>query len=482
VIPDTQIPESPGWWMQRLARKLQGRQRHYKVIGSYAEGNPPLPIGAEKCREAYRAFQKKSRTNFAALIVEAMLDRMSLRAVRTAVEQDTDGDTVAMRYMRRNQLDVGLKDAFDWMFTFGRSFVSVGRIEPSLGVPLIKAEDPRQTITAVDPVTGQTRAAFKLFHDDVQDRDLAYLWLPGELHVAERPRRAAGGPLIYAPGSFSWDEELSAGWDDQRVPVVELLNRHGVGEYERHLDVLDRINHMILQRMVIATFQAFRQRAMKGVTPENMPDKDPETGEAIDYDAIFAADPGAFWQLPEGIDMWESQPVDLTPILGAVKDDVLHLAATTRTPLTMFTPDAATQTAEGAQLQREGLVFKVEDRENRAGSPLAEVFSLAFAFDPDNRYADVGNERRDRADIDRIGIDWMPPDRFSLAERASAATQAKAADVPWETRATDIWQFKPDQVERMKAQRMDDLVFDVAANVDQGTPEPTPTPGATGGQ
>jgi hypothetical protein len=83
------------------------------------------------------------------------------------------------------------------------------------------------------------------------------------------------------------------------------LNRNGVGEFEPHLDVLDRINHMILQRMVIATMQAFRQRAIKGDT-EDMPDKDPETGEEIDYDDIFAADPGALWRLPKVRDMWES--------------------------------------------------------------------------------------------------------------------------------------------------------------------------------
>jgi hypothetical protein len=482
-VIDTQTSDSPGWWMARLARKLRDRQRHYQRLQCYAEGNPPLPVGAESCKEAYRAFQKKSRTNFAELIVEAMLDRMSLRAVRTAVENDNDGDTVAMRYVRRNQLHVGLKDTFEWMLTFGRSYMSVGSVEDSIGAPLIKAEDPRQTITAVDPVTGVTRAAFKLFHDDVEDRDLAYLWLPGELHVATRPRRSLKAHVpLFSPGAYTFDDDLGGDWQDKVVPVVEFVNRNAVGEFERHTDVLDRINHMLLQRLVVATFQAFRQRAIKVENAEDMPDRDPETGELIDYNDIFAADPGALWKLPKGADLWESAQTDLTPLLTGVKDDVLHLAAVTRTPLTMFTPDAATQTAEGAQLQREGLVFKVEDREGRATPPLAQVFSLAFTFDPDNRYADVDGARTDRADTDRIGIDWMPADRYSLAERASAATQAESAGIPWETRATDIWQFPPDQVQRMKAQRLDDVLFTQATTVDTPPAEPTPTPPADGGQ
>lgn len=461
---DTQTPESPGWWISRLATQLNRRQMRYRLLDSYATGNPPLPVGAEAWRDIYQAFQRKARSNFADLIVQAMLDRVQLRTVRTAAARDDDGDALAMRYYQRNQLDVGLKDLFEWKFTFGRAYMSVGQIEPTIGVPLIAAEDPRQTITARDPVTRQTKAALKLFHDDAADFDYAYLWLPGELHVAARPRRSQtlGRVAAFTAGSYDWDEKLSATWDKPVVPVVEFLNRRGVGEFEAHLDILDRINHMLLQRMVIATMQAFRQRALK-VDAADMPQTDPVTGEDIDYDDIFAADPGALWRLPKNADLWESSVTDLTPMLASVKDDVLHLAAVTRTPLTMFTPDAATHTAEGAQLQREGLVFKVEDRETRATSPLAQVFSLAFTFDPDNRNTDVAGQSVDRADLDQIEIDWTPPERFSLAERAAASVQAAQAQVPWRTRGSHIWGFTPAELDRQEAERMEDALFAVAS-------------------
>jgi hypothetical protein len=92
----------------------------------------------------------------------------------------------------------------------------------------------------------------------------------------------------------------------------------------------------------------------------------------------------------------------------------------------MFTPDAATQTAEGAQLQREGLVFKVEDRENRATLTARARCSRSRSRSTRTTGTPTSTGAPDRADIDRIGIDWMPADRFSLAERASAATQAEA--------------------------------------------------------
>jgi hypothetical protein len=61
------------------ARAQLHRRQRGTSCSSLRDGNPPLPVGAEQCRGHYQAFQKKARTNFADLIVEAMLDRMALR-------------------------------------------------------------------------------------------------------------------------------------------------------------------------------------------------------------------------------------------------------------------------------------------------------------------------------------------------------------------------------------------------------------------
>jgi hypothetical protein len=138
-------------------------------------------------------------------------------------------------------------------------------------------------------------------------------------------------------------------------PVVVFENEDGLAEFEPHIPLLDRINQQILQRMTIATIQAFKQRAMKG-----LPKTDPKTGELINYDDVFTADPGAIWNIPASVEIWESGQVDLGPILLAIRDDVKDLAATSGTPLYSITPDAANGSAEGASLQRETLTFKVE--------------------------------------------------------------------------------------------------------------------------
>lgn len=472
---DTSVPYSPGWWMMQLANRLNNpkRLRRLKLLYDYWEGNPPLPVGAENSLSAYRAFQKKARSNFAALIVEAPQSMLKARTIRTSVANDDAGDKLAWSYYRRNKLPVRIMDVWRWMLIFGEAYMSVGMPDDSQTwgaagespVPCIAPEDPRQMITLDDPNTGRARAALKLFSDDLTGIDYCYLWLPGQLFVATRQHAA---PMLgnrprptFDAGSFTLAPDLCAEWDVPIVPVVKFHNRGGKGQFEGVLDILDRINHMLLQRLVIATFQAFKQRAIS-IDPKDMPANDPVTGDEIDYDDIFAADPGALWRLPVGAKVQELGQADLTQMLSGVKDDVMHLAAITRTPLPMLMPDSANQTAEGAQVQREGQTFTVEDLQVVCTAGLAEVFSMAFTF--------AGEP--ERAQLDEISVDWRPAERYSLAEKSASAVQSAQAGMPWRTRMSYIYQMDPAEIERMEAERQDDALF-AAAN---GIPDPALPP------
>jgi hypothetical protein len=234
------------------------------------------------------------------------------------------------------------------------------------------------------------------------------------------------------------------------VPVVRFKNRRGVGEYEPHLDLLDRIDNEVFRRIGISAYQAFRQRAAIGLPNED------EDGNEIDYAEIFTADPGAMWQLPEGASMWESGTVDLTGLRMAIKDDIIAFAAVTKTPLHYLTPDAAAGSAEGASMMREGLVYRVEDRRRRFEGPLAQVMALCFRL--------MGDAAR--ADALAIRTLWQPAERFSLSEKASAAAQA-VTTLPNEAILTDVWQYAPSDLPRLKAARAEDLLFaplEAAAN------------------
>ncbi len=484
---DISAPQSPGWWMKRLFDQLNDprRRKRLQLLHDYYKGRAQLPAGADAARESFEGFQKKARTNYAGMVVSATSERMRIIGFRSAVDSDVTGDATVAAVWRRAGMRVAQTKVHDKMLALGESYVIVGPVDEETGAPLITAEDPRTMIAEEAPENpNRLLAALKFLHDSAAGEDRAYLFLPGELWVARRkrssgdlhnhsvytePRHIAIG-LGFDPKSWEWDTDRSYKISHGRIPVVKFVNHDGMGEYEAHLDVIDRINHQVLQRMVIATMQAWRQRAVKGL-PDVYPDDHPNAGESIDYEDVFTSDPGAFWQLPEAAEMWESTPVDLRPLLEAVKDDVIALASVTRTPLHMLQPGGDNQSAEGAASQREGLVFKVENRIDLASDPWNRVMALALLHMGDTA----------RADLSKLEAIWAGAERLSLAEKADAASKAQN-DMPRRTRLIKIWQLPASEADQIMSEWEDEqlaqqLAIQAAANAanPQGAP-PVPDP------
>jgi hypothetical protein len=438
---------SPGWWIQRLSDDLQAKQTRVHSLRNYLQGNPPLPEGAEGCREAYRKFQALSRTNFAELVVEVVAERMIPTGFRTGAEGDDIDDAAARRIWNANNLDIVAPDVHTDMLGLADGYVMVGPPDKQTGVPVITHEDPATIITAHDPRRPQKIiSSLKVFRDDVTGRGFGYLNLPGQVWVAtsDNVPDTEHVPQVDL-ASWNWDTDLTRplpeGFEDV-IPVVRFANRRGLGEFEPHTDILDRINYVTLQRLVIIAMQAYRQRATEGDLPEV-----DEDGNAINYAAIFQPGPGALWHLPEGVKLWESQITDVRPILDAAKDDIRDLAAVTRSPLPAFVPDGMNQTAEGAGTAKEGLIFKAGDRIRRASFGWNSVMSLAFRFAGDLERASI-------LDLETL---WRPPERLTLSERADAASKAQQ-DYPWRSRMSEIWGETPEAIARMEAERVADAL------------------------
>lgn len=457
---DVQSPGSPGWWLDRLYKRLAENRSRYDALDAYYKGEAGIPVLASKAaRESYQRLMQMARMNFAELVVEAPRERMVPVSFRTGAAGDELGDAVAWEVWQANSLDADSALVHRTSLTLGDAYVIVGGVDPEIGAPLITPEDPRQVVTEADPRRRRkTVAGLKVFKDDVAGQALAYLYLPGAvIRAGSRSQNPEAG---FEAGAWEWlgdPEPLPA----EVVPVVRFANRadlygRGWGEFEPHLGLLNRINYTILNRLEIATLQAFRQRAAK-----NLPNED-ENGNPIDYSDVFNMDPGAFWLLPEGAELWESGQVDLTGIRQAIRDDVQDLAAVTRTPLFYLTPEANNGSAEGASLAREGLVFKTGDRIVQAAESWEQVMSLAFTFAGDA-------ERASRRDMQCV---FASPERFSLAERFDAATKAQAAGVPWRQVMSDVLQYGPQDIARMEAERASDALL--AASLLPATPAAQP--------
>jgi hypothetical protein len=434
---------SPDQWLARLTKAMDDRAPRLARLRSYMDGDAPLPEGAEGCRDAYRDFQRKARTNFGELVVESVTER--LIPAGFARPGGSDGDDDALRSIwKRNRLQIGVSDVLRDMVGLSEGYVIVAETPGQTRKALVTCERPEQVITEQSASRpDMVRAGLKVYRDEIDGYDVAKLHLPGIVHTYYRPLRDhTGAPAravrIQGEWTYAGPEETGLAF----VPIFPFVNRGSLGEFETHTDVLDRINWNILQRLVITAMQAYRQRAVEG----DLPDTDAD-GNEIDYADMFKPGAGSLWKLPPGVKLWESQQSDISGILLACKDDITHLAAVTRTPMSTLMPDGANQSAEGASFAKEGLVFKAGDRRDRATATLEQALGAALAI-----------EQGLDSVVEGVEVSWLPVERQSLAERADAAT--KAQDLPWRTRMTDIWQFSADRVDAMETERAADALND----------------------
>lgn len=428
----TQLSKSQQGLLKHLAR----HQAKYNILERYYDGDAPLPEGAEGQSRAYRRFQRKSRLNMAQLSVAAVRERMMIGGFRTGAEDDENGDAEARRLWKSNNLDVGSADLHTSLLKFGHAYAIVGYPDGS-EYPVVTVEDPREVYARTSPTDPRTvLEAVKIFSENGQH--FAYFYYADVIEVFVKPNEQN----IYDPEGWEIVEGGVMANPLGEVPVVKFTNADEKGEYEPFTDIIDRINHMILQRMVIATTQAFRQRVLKGDFPTHDSD-----GNEIDYSGIFESSAGSLWMIPEGADVDELGQADINGILQAVRADIQDFAAVTRTPMHYLTPEGANGSAEGAALAREGLVFKTEDRIARVTPGWSKVMSLMFRW--------LGDEvRATLLDLEPL---WKPAERYSLAERADA--NSKFQDIPFRSRMAIIGQFSPAEIAEMEIERAGEAIL-----------------------
>lgn len=455
--------ESPGWWFRRLFQQMTAyppiqtategvvrrtRRQRLDLLWSYAINEPPLPRYNRIQQDDTRDFLKLTRANYALPVLEALLHRTRLDGVRTAMDQTSDGDDVARRIANASGFRAVSADAMLYEYAMGEGYLLVNPPDPATGRPdpTFTAEDPRGVITAQHPLMPTvTRAGLKVYTDLDRGEDVAHVFTPGRVDVARRARTGATLGGTFNERAWSWDEDASGAFPagmESLVPLIKLSNRLGMGEYEPHLHVLDRIMEGIADRLWMFKLQVARQRAIIGDL-----DEEDDDGNEVDWDSVLSSDPGAVWRLPSNVQLWESGQLDATPILSAAKEDIRELASGTGTPMYAFNLSEVGGSAEGASLQKEAVTFRAEDRIARNTPQIAAAWRMAFLM--------AGEADRAAGFVQPM---WAPVERHPLQARGAAAVAAKTSGMPWRSIMSDVWQADPETVARMESERDSDTM------------------------
>lgn len=420
------------YWLERLEKMHRSELPGLNALASYRVGRHPIPAGHKGAREAFSSLQRQARSNYVGLVVEAVKDRLRPVGFRTGAAGDELSDTASRMSWQANALDAESGVVHDHALTFGRAYVMVGPSDEfSGGFPVITAEDPRHVTHVADPLRRRrVLAALKRYEDDVAGTDHAVVYLPSEIHYFVRKlsgRHSSKGWLRDGPAI---PNVLG------QVPVVPFINRaalnsRGCSEFGDVLDIQDRINTVILDRLVIGKMQAYRQRWARGLKLED------SGGNQVE-----SFDPGSdlLWAVEDpDVVFGEFGTTDLRPLLDAARSDVNDLAAITRTPPQYLLGALANLSGDALREARMGLTAKVRDRMSEFGESWEAVDRLAAMY--------TGRDVPEDSEML-----WAEPDVHPLAELSDYAVKAASVGVPWPQLMADLG-YTPAAIKRMDSER-----------------------------
>lgn len=395
-----------------------------------------VPQGVDpNAAPVYRLMRQLGVVNLARRISESVTDRQQpngFRKVEDSSLKDTDADQMAKQcglpFILRRHL---LPDKGD----YGCSFAIVGKGQ---GSRYIKALSPWEAW-----MSDNDDAAIMYSHDDKQGVETLTLFRIERdddgfaKRVYSRVASRESDRTVVDPSNDSdlsdfinqgkaWSPGTNWKWDDgkgdeydyalecESLPIVRLSTVDGQGLFEPYLPMLKRIDREVFDRLCITMMQAFRQRAIKGDLPQTYTEEDPDVinglakvGDPIDYSKRFAMGPAALWQLPDGVDIWESQTTETSGLQNIIMSDVKQLAAVSGIPLDILSPDVQ-GSANGAELKRETLKFKVQTMNDLDAEPIVRMIRMALVLNGSN------------ASQSEFEMVWKPMDTTSSLEQAQA--------------------------------------------------------------
>lgn len=432
----------------RLLKDLVARRQQIRVHYDYYRGDHPLPWAPSTIHDEYRAFLRMSRSNWCRLVVKASSERLRVVGVRFSGDGNTAGDTdVWRKYWQGNRLDAESRMVHDCALIARRGYALVWP-NPDGGTPTITPEHPSQCIVEYMPGNRRKRiAALKTFADVRGRKAYATLWTAEAVYNWQAPLGSASSFGRWVP----WTDDVQGIMPEAAnplgdVPIIEFLADPSLCDEPMSeldggvIDIQDRINKTILDRLVTSNFSSFRQKWATGL---EIP-KDPDTG--VEVEPFNTAVDRLFVNENEGGKFGSFDASDLAPYIASVEADIQHLAAITRTPPHyLLGQSGAFPSGQSLKATETGLVAKVLERTDSFTESWEDTLRLALRADGDPRADDMA-----------MSMIWQDPESHSIAELNDAGVKQVTIGVPWRERMRKLG-YSPVDIDRLEAERAEEI-------------------------
>jgi hypothetical protein len=447
-------PYTSPWWLDRLGRQLDERNRTMRVLDQYYNGVQPLRYATAEFRKTVKDRYASFAANFCKPVVQALEERLTVVGFRFG---DDPGNRKAWTIWQANQLDAQSQKAHREAIIKGDCPVIIAP-NPDGGLPIIRVQKPEEVVIAYDDDPLEREVAMRRWVTP-DKRTLATLYFDDRIEKYQRDE-----------GSKDWSPRTVAGeeWPLPHalgvVPVVAIVNdpdldNVGISEIAPVLPLNDALNKIWIDLLMSSEYAAFRQRWATGI---EIP-VDPETKKPID--AYKPAVERIWSTAAADAKFGDFDQTDVKGMIDAIDQFIRQIAATTRTPYHYFLQHGG-QPPSGESLRgaETGLVAKANRRTRDYGEGWEEILRVAFRA--------AGDEKR--AGFAAAETIWKDPETRTEAEHVDALVKLASIGVPEEQLWADAG-YTPQQITDFLAMRARQP--QVPVTVPTRTPVPSETTG-----
>lgn len=469
VLALAQTPNTPNWWVTKLAEKHSLRLPTLRKYLNYYEGNQDLVFATQRFQDHYGGLFKELAVNICGVIVQAMVERMKVQGVSFPAEEAEEQeahDPAAWAMWQRNGLDAHSQEHHTQTATTGYGYMTVWGDSDDRAV--ITVEDPLQMIVAYSSSTPRKRAAaLKRWIDEWTGYEFATLYLPDSVH--RFMSTTAASPIngtFQSQVDVTWvprGDETTSVVDNPLgvVPVVEYVNDpnvrgEGRSEIASIIPIQDAINKLVCDMILASEFAAYPQRWAVGL--EAVVDKDGKAQKP------FEAAMERLWTMnnPDG-KFGQFAPADLTNYVKGKESLLQDAAFQSRTPRHYFMQSGQAPSGDSIKGGETGLVAKVLDREGSHSERYEETFRLGFLVE--------GN--KEKANAWDAEIKWKDPEYRTEGELTDAVIKQFQAGLIPHDYALNRLGYSPQDIEKIRGMKLADALLTQGADLNALLTEPS---------
>ena len=431
--------------LDRLYANWSNRQPDDELLLGYREGTARIEHLGMAIPPEMRLFL--AFINWCDTLVTSHTDRQQVRAYVLPGEDKASEDL--RKIADNSNMDTQVEMFEDDVWTYGRSFLTVGANESDANLPLIRSESPREMAAIVDLRTNTMRAAARFYGKDA---------------LGVSPSQAT----LYMPDATVWLEQRTGKWVEidrdphrlGRVPVLMNLFRRRAGQWVGKpgirivIPLVDSVTRTMTNMQFAQEAAGIPRMFMTGVAKGDFVDAD---GKPIpQFQAYFDA---IHMLSKENAKVGQLSAADLKNFETAVTVNGKLASSLTKLPPDYFGITTTNPSGEGAIRAAEArLIRSVETMNRRCGDVLGWAQALAVRI-----------ATGEWVEGNRIGVDWFDPATPTIAQRMDAVVKAKSSDILSREGSWDELGWSEARKERERgyfsAEALDPLTAALAAEV-----------------